>query len=62
MAYGSVANTAIIPMQDLMNLKEKARMNTPATTDINWLWRMDTQPSDPIGKKLLELTRIYNRL
>ncbi|WP_134090971.1 malto-oligosyltrehalose synthase [Olivibacter sp. XZL3] len=40
MAYGSVAQLAIIPMQDVIGLGKEARMNTPATTDVNWKWRL----------------------
>ena len=39
-AYGSVANTVIIQMQDLLYKDSTARMNTPSTLGINWKWRM----------------------
>ncbi len=40
-AYSSVANFAVIPMQDLFALDNEARMNVPSTTGgINWQWRM----------------------
>jgi 4-alpha-glucanotransferase len=38
-ALGSVANLAIIPMQDILELGSEARMNTPGTTVGNWKWR-----------------------
>lgn len=40
LAWSSVAKTAIIPLQDLLDLDEKARMNAPATVKGNWTWRM----------------------
>jgi len=39
-AYASVADTAIIPMQDVLSLGKKHRMNTPSSTRGNWSWRM----------------------
>lgn len=38
-AYSSVANTAIIPMQDFLMLDNKARMNFPGRPYGNWTWR-----------------------
>ena len=35
----SVANTAIIPLQDVLGLGSKARMNLPGTSSGNWRWR-----------------------
>ena len=39
-AYASHARMAIIPMQDLLALDERARMNTPGTVGINWRWSL----------------------
>ena len=38
-ALASRADTAIFPMQDLLNLGSKARMNVPGTAADNWRWR-----------------------
>jgi 4-alpha-glucanotransferase len=38
-AYASVAETAIVPMQDVLGLGSEARMNTPAAPGGNWRWR-----------------------
>jgi 4-alpha-glucanotransferase len=38
-ALGSVADTAIIPFQDLLGLPTAARMNVPGRADGNWEWR-----------------------
>jgi len=61
-AWASVANTAIIPMQDLLRLGGDARINLPGTTVNNWLWRM--QSSDLSAECLAELaaiTILYDR-
>jgi 4-alpha-glucanotransferase len=39
MAYRSVADTAVIPMQDVLGLGTEARMNTPGKFGGNWTWR-----------------------
>jgi 4-alpha-glucanotransferase len=39
-AYASVANLAVVSMQDLMSLGEEGRMNTPGSEQGNWSWRM----------------------
>ena len=39
-AYASIADVAIIQMQDLMKLGNEARMNAPSTVGRNWRWRI----------------------
>ncbi len=41
LAMGSVADTAIFPIQDILGLGADARMNTPSVADGNWIWRMN---------------------
>ncbi len=42
MMFESVANYAIIPVQDIMQLDDSARFNTPGTVnDINWSWKLE---------------------
>src|SRR5690606_9989562 len=36
MAYASVAQTVIVPLQDLLSLDGDARMNSPGCSDGNW--------------------------
>ena len=58
----SVADIAIIPMQDVLGLDNKARMNVPATTDGNWSWRYtDGDLTDAIASRLAELNELYAR-
>jgi 4-alpha-glucanotransferase len=47
-AYTSVADLAIVPLQDLLGLGGEARMNTPARAAGNWAWRIrgDAVPAD----------------
>ncbi|MBM4031983.1 MAG: 4-alpha-glucanotransferase [Planctomycetes bacterium] len=39
LAYQSVADVAIVPLQDLLSLAGDARMNTPGKFGNNWAWR-----------------------
>jgi malto-oligosyltrehalose synthase/4-alpha-glucanotransferase len=41
LCYSSIAEIAIIPMQDIMQLGDTAKMNTPGKASGNWAWRMD---------------------
>jgi 4-alpha-glucanotransferase len=40
LAYKSVAETAIIPMQDVLGLGKDAVMNQPGKTNGNWKWKL----------------------
>jgi len=61
-AYASSAKIAIIPVQDLLNKGSKARMNTPASTENNWTWRLKPEELDQkIQEKLLTFTKLYGR-
>lgn len=40
-ACHTLANTVIIPLQDLLQLGSEARMNTPGSTEKNWQWWFD---------------------
>ena len=62
LAFGSVAGTAIVPLQDLLGLGSEARMNTPGTSGGNWAWRYDpAQLSDALQQQIKDLTRLYSR-
>ena len=43
LALASTADIAIIPMQDLLNLSASDRMNTPASVDGNWTWKLGNE-------------------
>ncbi|MEQ1924073.1 MAG: 4-alpha-glucanotransferase, partial [Pyrinomonadaceae bacterium] len=58
----STADTAIVPMQDILGLGSEARMNTPATASGNWEWRLtEEQLNDDIAKRLSGLSETYGR-
>ncbi|HEY4640788.1 MAG TPA: 4-alpha-glucanotransferase [Thermoanaerobaculia bacterium] len=40
-AYTSVAQTAIVPVQDVLSLGAEARMNRPGDAQHNWSWRFE---------------------
>ena len=58
----SVANTAIVPLQDLLGLGTEARMNLPNSTEGNWAWRCQSEAvPDDLATRLRELTELYGR-
>ncbi len=62
LAWGSVADWAIVPLQDVLDLGSEARMNTPATANGNWVWRCTAeQLAGPALERLGALTEIYGR-
>ena len=62
-AISSVADTAIIPMQDYLGLGAEARMNTPGILgNGNWQWRMaDGALTDALRARMADMCRIYGR-
>ncbi|HZI23430.1 MAG TPA: 4-alpha-glucanotransferase, partial [Chryseolinea sp.] len=62
LAYASVAETVILPLQDILGLDESARMNTPASTANNWRWRFKSNALKRGAKtKLSAWVDLYNR-
>ena len=58
----SVADTVIIPMQDILGLGEEARMNQPAVASGNWAWRLlPDQITPAVVDRLRTLTKTYGR-
>jgi len=58
----SVADTAIVPAQDLLGLGSEARMNRPGTLSGNWRWRLAPgQLTGEIAHRLAAMTEIYDR-
>jgi 4-alpha-glucanotransferase len=59
----SVANTAIVPLQDVLGLGSEARMNLPNSTSGNWLWRFNEEDlTDELASELREFTNLYGRM
>ncbi|MCB9766270.1 MAG: 4-alpha-glucanotransferase [Alphaproteobacteria bacterium] len=61
LAWASVADDAIAPMQDVLSLGSEARMNVPGEVDGNWIWRMSGIP-DHTAQRLRGLAWAYGRL
>lgn len=61
LAWSSVADLAIAPLQDMLDLGTEARMNTPGKAEKNWSWRLQEQLTEPILNRLTELTTLYGR-
>jgi 4-alpha-glucanotransferase len=62
LAFDSIANVVIIPMQDILGLSAAARMNRPSIAYGNWEWRlMPDQIDSQITKKLLGATQDSKR-
>ena len=62
-AMRSVANLAVVPVQDLLGLGSEARMNRPGTATGNWSWRLDPGALDAaIAERLRALLSTYGRL
>ncbi len=58
----SVADWAIVPMQDHLGLGAEARMNRPAAGEGNWRWRLaDDRYRQELAPRLAAMSRIYGR-
>jgi 4-alpha-glucanotransferase len=62
LALSSVANQAIIPLQDIFGLDTEARMNFPSKADGNWEWRYQSNALLPeLSDRLKSLTTLFGR-
>jgi 4-alpha-glucanotransferase len=58
----SVADTAVIPLQDVLGLGNEARMNLPGTSNGNWRWRSRPDALTPqLAEHLKTLNQIFER-
>lgn len=61
-AAGSVAEMAIVPAQDILELGSEARMNTPAVPAGNWSWRAPQGRWTPdLAARLADLAEVTDR-
>ncbi len=61
-AMSSVSDTAVIQMQDYLELGSEARMNIPSTLGGNWQWRMTKRDTTKkLAEKIADITRTYGR-
>ncbi len=59
----SVANTAVVPLQDLLGLGTEARMNLPNSIEGNWSWRYQSGAlTAEIRERLKSLSELYGRV
>ena len=62
LAFASVADLAIVPLQDALDLGTEARMNLPGRLSGNWRWRFRAEHLTPaLGERLRELATLYGR-
>jgi 4-alpha-glucanotransferase len=62
LAWSSVADYAIAPLQDVLDLGSESRMNFPGRGAGNWTWRFtETMISPAILDRLGEMTQLYGR-
>jgi len=60
--FASVADTAVVPMQEVLGLGPEARMNHPSTLGGNWSWRfLRGMLTQEIRDRLRSMTEIYGR-
>ena len=58
----SVADTTVVPLQDVLGLGSEARMNLPGRPGGNWRWRFENEDLTPeITERLRKYTDIYGR-
>jgi len=62
LAWSSVADLAIVPLQDLLELDADARMNLPGSSTGNWSWRVRPPQLRPANfDRLRDLTETFGR-
>jgi 4-alpha-glucanotransferase len=60
--FSSVADLAIVPLQDVLCLDSGSRMNVPGLAEGNWGWRVRVQAfNGPLGGRLRALAALYGR-
>ena len=63
LAMASVADLAVIPVQDYLGLGTEARINKPSTLGYNWKWRLKRgQLQEDILEKMYDMTKLYGRI
>ncbi|MBF0483679.1 MAG: 4-alpha-glucanotransferase [Candidatus Omnitrophica bacterium] len=61
-AMDSAAQIALFPLQDVLSLDQTARMNVPATTEGNWIWRAEKKMlTRTVSDRLKQLTQKAKR-
>jgi 4-alpha-glucanotransferase len=61
LAMSSVADMAVIAMQDLLNLGAEARMNLPGRSKGNYQWRLLAPQMEQLDSGLKDMAEAYGR-
>ena len=62
LALASVADLAVIPLQDYLGLGKEARFNYPSTLGNNWRWRLlPGELTEELLQKIRHVTELYGR-
>ena len=62
-AYASVADRAVVPLQDVLALGSEARMNVPGRAHDNWTWRAPNDAFRPdVAARLRHLAELTGRV
>jgi len=62
LAVASVADLAIVPLQDYLCIGKEGRINTPSTLGGNWTWRLRKGEFTPeVRKRCRKLNAVYGR-
>jgi 4-alpha-glucanotransferase len=63
LAQASVAELAVVPLQDVLGLGSEARLNTPSVPDGNYLWRFQlSELTSEIRDRLARLAEMTDRI
>ena len=58
----TVANMAIVPMQDVLELDSWARFNRPGIAGGNWSWRFKKEDlTEHLAHRLFETAKMFGR-
>ena len=61
-AFMSVADLAMVPMHDYLELDSDARINYPSTVGTNWKWRMKKGAfTEEVAEKIAHFVKLYGR-
>lgn len=62
LGMGSVADSFVVPLQDVLGLGSEARMNVPGRADGNWSWRYSPDAlTDDLKVQLKAITATFGR-
>ena len=62
LCYSSVARVAILPVQDILGLDERSRMNIPSSSTGNWTWQLAKGAlTKAMARRLRKSAVFYNR-